>query len=228
MVLGCVCVCVWVVVCLQTELGSPLVVAHYSGSRKVWFQRWLCHTKSDRPFGSLGERLEGTEGQTCFMFVNNVIPRASRFYYHPSRQGNSLACFSKWKPGGVFRNWFPVKNTAKGSILRNHSGPPATDPNIMTLGDVRQQKEAQPSWAGVCGTMALFQGPVPKMKLKRVGTLGSVLSMHVPSLKGQVGLVLLSGWPTKSSNFIFTTKLVFPKSLKFMNSGSDCQMIDFL
>ena len=31
----------------------------------------------------------------------------------------------------------------------------------------------------------------------------------------------LSGWPRKSSNFIFTTKMVFPKSLKFMNSGSD-------
>ena len=32
---------------------------------------------------------------------------------------------------------------------------------------------------------------------------------------------LLSGWPKKSLNFIFTTKLVFPKSLKFMNSGSE-------
>ena len=32
---------------------------------------------------------------------------------------------------------------------------------------------------------------------------------------------LLSGWPKKSSNFIFTTKMVFPKSLKFMNSGSE-------
>ena len=31
----------------------------------------------------------------------------------------------------------------------------------------------------------------------------------------------LSGWPKKSPNFIFTTKLVFPKSLKFMNSGSE-------
>ena len=30
----------------------------------------------------------------------------------------------------------------------------------------------------------------------------------------------LSGWPKKSPNFIFTTKMVFPKSLKFMSSGS--------
>ena len=30
----------------------------------------------------------------------------------------------------------------------------------------------------------------------------------------------LSGWPKKSPNFVFTTKMVFPKSLKFMNSGS--------
>ena len=29
----------------------------------------------------------------------------------------------------------------------------------------------------------------------------------------------LSGWPKKSPNFICTTKMVFPKSLKFMNSG---------
>ena len=32
---------------------------------------------------------------------------------------------------------------------------------------------------------------------------------------------LLSGWPKKSPNFIFATKMVFPKSLKFMNSGSE-------
>ena len=32
---------------------------------------------------------------------------------------------------------------------------------------------------------------------------------------------LLSGWPIKSYNFILTTKMVFPKSLKFMNSGSE-------
>ena len=32
---------------------------------------------------------------------------------------------------------------------------------------------------------------------------------------------LLSGWPKNSSNFIFTTKMVFPKSLKIMNSGSE-------
>ena len=31
----------------------------------------------------------------------------------------------------------------------------------------------------------------------------------------------LSGWPEKSSNFIVTTKMVFPKSLKFLNSGSE-------
>ena len=31
----------------------------------------------------------------------------------------------------------------------------------------------------------------------------------------------LSGWPNKSPNFLFTTKMVFPKSLKFMNSGSE-------
>ena len=31
----------------------------------------------------------------------------------------------------------------------------------------------------------------------------------------------LSGWPKKSPNFVFTTKMVFPKSLKFMNSGSE-------
>ena len=31
----------------------------------------------------------------------------------------------------------------------------------------------------------------------------------------------LSGWPQKSPNFIFTTKMIFPKSLKFMNSGSE-------
>ena len=31
----------------------------------------------------------------------------------------------------------------------------------------------------------------------------------------------LSGWPKNSSNFTFTTKIVFPKSLKFMNSGSE-------
>ena len=30
----------------------------------------------------------------------------------------------------------------------------------------------------------------------------------------------LSGWPKKSPNFVFTTEMVFPKSLKFMNSGS--------
>ena len=30
----------------------------------------------------------------------------------------------------------------------------------------------------------------------------------------------LSGWPKKSPNFRLTTKMVFPKSLKFMNSGS--------
>ena len=28
-------------------------------------------------------------------------------------------------------------------------------------------------------------------------------------------------WPKKSPNFIFSTKMVFPKSLKFMNSGSE-------
>ena len=33
---------------------------------------------------------------------------------------------------------------------------------------------------------------------------------------------LLSGWPQKSSSFIFTTKMIFPKTLKFMNSGSQC------
>ena len=32
---------------------------------------------------------------------------------------------------------------------------------------------------------------------------------------------LLSGWPKKSPNFLFTTKMVFPKSLKFMKSGSE-------
>ena len=32
---------------------------------------------------------------------------------------------------------------------------------------------------------------------------------------------LLSGWPKKSSNFRFTTKMVFPKSLKFMDSESE-------
>ena len=31
----------------------------------------------------------------------------------------------------------------------------------------------------------------------------------------------LSGWPKKGLNFKFTTKMVFPKSLKFMNSGSE-------
>ena len=31
----------------------------------------------------------------------------------------------------------------------------------------------------------------------------------------------LSGWPKQSPSFIFTTKMVFPKSLKFMNSGSE-------
>ena len=31
----------------------------------------------------------------------------------------------------------------------------------------------------------------------------------------------LSAWPRKSSNFIFTTKMVFPKGLKFMNPGSE-------
>ena len=31
----------------------------------------------------------------------------------------------------------------------------------------------------------------------------------------------LSGWPKKSPNFIFTTKMVFPKSLNCMNSGSE-------
>ena len=31
----------------------------------------------------------------------------------------------------------------------------------------------------------------------------------------------LSGFPEKSPNFLFTTKIVFPKSLKFMNSGSE-------
>ena len=31
----------------------------------------------------------------------------------------------------------------------------------------------------------------------------------------------LSRWPKKSPNLIFTTKTVFPKSLEFMNSGSE-------
>ena len=31
----------------------------------------------------------------------------------------------------------------------------------------------------------------------------------------------LSGWPKKSSNSIVPTNMVFPKSLKFMNSGSE-------
>ena len=31
----------------------------------------------------------------------------------------------------------------------------------------------------------------------------------------------LSGWPHKCKNFIFTANMVFPKSLKFMNSGSE-------
>ena len=31
----------------------------------------------------------------------------------------------------------------------------------------------------------------------------------------------LSGWPKKSPNFLFTTKMVLPKSLKSMNSGSE-------
>ena len=33
----------------------------------------------------------------------------------------------------------------------------------------------------------------------------------------------LSGWPKKRKNLIFTTKMVFPKSLKLMNSGSELQ-----
>ena len=32
---------------------------------------------------------------------------------------------------------------------------------------------------------------------------------------------LPSGWPQTNPNFIFTTKMVFPKSFKFMNSGSE-------
>ena len=41
------------------------------------------------------------------------------------------------------------------------------------------------------------------------------------NLKGRWGTEAhwLSGWPQKSPNFMFTTKMVFPKSLKFMNSG---------
>ena len=31
----------------------------------------------------------------------------------------------------------------------------------------------------------------------------------------------LSGWPKKYPHFIFTTRMVFPKSLKFMSSGSE-------
>ena len=40
-------------------------------------------------------------------------------------------------------------------------------------------------------------------------------SFYVPSISHW-----LSGWPKKSPNFAFTTKMVFPKSLKFVNSGS--------
>ena len=40
--------------------------------------------------------------------------------------------------------------------------------------------------------------------------------------------LLLSGWPRKSSNFIYTTKLVFPKSLKFMNSGSEIPLASWV
>ena len=36
----------------------------------------------------------------------------------------------------------------------------------------------------------------------------------------------LSGWPKKSPNFFFTTKVVFPKSLKFMNSGNELNMVN--
>ena len=36
---------------------------------------------------------------------------------------------------------------------------------------------------------------------------------------------LPSGGPKKSPNFIFTTKMVFPKSLKFMNSGGELKEV---
>ena len=38
---------------------------------------------------------------------------------------------------------------------------------------------------------------------------------------------LLSGWPKKSPNFIFITKMVFPQGLKFINSGSESRVVAF-
>ena len=49
----------------------------------------------------------------------------------------------------------------------------------------------------------------------------STASLRVRCLYCKRAGHLLSGWPKKSSNFIFITKMVFPKSLKFMNSGSE-------
>ena len=53
--------------------------------------------------------------------------------------------------------------------------------------------------AGVANPAMPFSGPLETF-------LPEIFATH-----------LLSGWPRKSPNFIFTTKMVFPKSLKFMN-----------
>ena len=67
---------------------------------------------------------------------------------------------------------------------------------------------------------------IPMGKLSQVGnTFSLVVSPMIISCKGPFDqahfLTSRVGWPTKSLNFLFPTKMVFPKSLKFMSSGSE-------
>ena len=71
--------------------------------------------------------------------------------------------------------------------------------------------------------------PAVETRGKLRGTHGHGLKSRTPSEHPnpttKIGAAhRLSGWPKKSPNFIFTTKMVFPKSLKFMNSGSEAKM----
>ena len=73
------------------------------------------------------------------------------------------------------------------------------------------------------GSSNLNQHCFPKLGLRPTGEIACVVCCLVCTreILGTPEPHLLSGWPKKSQNFIFATKMVFPKSLKFLNSGSE-------
>ena len=121
--------------------------------------------------------------------------------------------------------WFSFKaHKQKGANSRKHtrwcrSGLRACCPSLFLGRDLtawlgRHQKAI----TSICGTKGF--GPKIWPSVQK-GTQASGPACTKPHL--------LSGWPKIKSkpNYRFTTKMVFPKRLKFMNSGSE-QYIYFL